>query len=92
LFLNTSPDGEADRVVIYEEGRRSASTSGELRLTRQLVEGNRLHLLHLMARGRMQDRRYGGAQRFDFGRGRIDEPIVAPEPALASGPQTRCAR
>jgi iron complex outermembrane receptor protein len=88
LFLNTSPDGESDRVVIYEEGRRSASTSGELRLTRQLIEGDRLHLIHLMARGRMQDRRYGGSQRFEFGRGRIDEPILAPEPALSPGAQT----
>jgi iron complex outermembrane receptor protein len=88
LYLNTSPEGEADRVVIHEEGRRSASTSGELRLTRQSAEGDRLHLFHLMARGRMQDRRYGGSQRFDFGRGRIDEPILAPEPTLSRGPQT----
>ncbi len=88
LFLNTSPDGEADRVVIYEEGRRSASTSGELRLTRQLVDGDRLHFFHLMTRGRMQDRRYGGSQRFEFGRGRIDEPIIAPEPAFSPGAQT----
>jgi iron complex outermembrane recepter protein len=88
LFLNSSPDGESDRVVIHEAGRRSASTSGELRLTRQVVEGDRLHLVHLMTRGRMQDRRYGGSQRFDFGRGRIDEAILTPEPALAQGPQT----
>ena len=88
FFLNTSPDGEADRVVTYEEGRRSASASGELRLTRQLADGDRLHLIHLMTRGRMQDRRYGGSQRFDFGRGRIDEPIEALEPALAQGAQT----
>jgi iron complex outermembrane receptor protein len=88
LFLNTSRDGEADRVVIYEEGRRSASTSGELRLTRQVIEGDRLHLFHLMTRGRIQDRRYGGSQRIELGRGRIDEPIVAPEPALSPGPQT----
>jgi iron complex outermembrane receptor protein len=88
LYLNASAGGEADRTVIYEEGRRSASTSGELRLTRQLIEGDRLHLIHLMARGRMQDRRYGGSQRFDFGRGRIDEKILAPEPAFSPGPQT----
>jgi iron complex outermembrane receptor protein len=88
LFLNSSADGEADRVAISEEGRRFASTSGELRLTRQLIEGDRLHLFHLMTRGRIRDRRYGGSQRFDFGRGRIDEPILAPEPALAQGPQT----
>jgi iron complex outermembrane receptor protein len=88
LFLNTSPEGESDRVVIYEEGRRSASTSGELRLTRQWIEGERLHLVHLMTRGRMQDRRYGGSQRFEFGRGRIDEPILAPEPPLSPGART----
>jgi iron complex outermembrane recepter protein len=41
-----------------------------------------------MTRGRIQDRRYGGGQRFDFGPGRIDEPIVAPEPAFTLGPQT----
>jgi iron complex outermembrane receptor protein len=88
FFLNTTPDGEADRAVVYEEGRRSASSSGELRLTRQSTEGDRLHLVHLMTRGRMLDRRYGGAQRFDFGRGRIDEQIDAPEPTFAPGPQT----
>lgn len=88
LFLNTTPEGEADRVVIAEQARRFASSSGELRLTRQLIEGDRLHLVHLMARGRMQDRRYGGSQRFDFGRGRIDEPIDVTEPAFVAGPQT----
>jgi iron complex outermembrane recepter protein len=74
--------------VLYDEGSSSASTSGELRLTRQLIEGDRFHQFHLMTRGRMKDRRYGGSQRFDFGRGRIDEPILAPEPALSSGPKT----
>ncbi|HEY0131489.1 MAG TPA: TonB-dependent receptor [Allosphingosinicella sp.] len=88
LFQNASRDGEADREVIYEEGRRSASTSGELRLTRQLIDGDRLHLFHLMTRGRMLDRHIGGSQRFSFGRGRIDEPIVAPEPAFSPGRQT----
>lgn len=88
LFLNTTPDGEADRVVVANQARRFASTSGELRLTRQVVEGDRLHLVHLMTRGRIGDRRYGGGQSFDLGRGRIDEPIVAPEPDFTLGPQT----
>jgi len=89
LFLNTTPEGEADRVVVTEQKRRFASTSGELRLTRQLIEGDRLHLVHLMARGRIQTRRNGGGQSFDLGPGRIDEPVVAPEPDLTPGPQTR---
>ena len=88
LFLNTSPDGESDRRIVADRARRFASTSGELRLTRQVVEGDRLHLFHLMSRGRIGDRRYGGGQTFDLGRGRIDEPIVAPEPAFTLGPRT----
>ena len=88
LFLGATPEGEADRAVIAEQGRRFASTSGELRLSRQLIEGDRLHLVHLMMRGRLQDRLYGGSQRFDFGRGRIDAPVVAPEPILSPGAQT----
>ena len=88
LFLNTTPEGEADRVVISEQARRFVSNSGELRLTRQVIEGDRLHSIHLMTRGRIRDRRYGGGQSFDLGRGRIDEPVVAPEPSFTLGPQT----
>jgi iron complex outermembrane receptor protein len=88
LFVKATPEGEADRVVIAEQGRRFASTSGELRLSRRFTDGDRLHLVHLMTRGRMQDRHYGGSQRFDFGRGRIDELIDVPEPTLVAGPQT----
>ena len=88
VFLDTTPEGEADREVISEQGRRFASTSGELRLTRQFIEGDRLHMFHLMTRGRIRDRRYGGAQRFDYGLGPIDEPIEAPEPTFTPGAQT----
>ena len=88
LFLNTTPEGEADLVVVADRDRRFASTSGELRLTRQLIDGDRLHQVHLMARGRMQDRRYGGGKQFALGRGRIDEPIAAPEPEFTLGAQT----
>jgi iron complex outermembrane receptor protein len=88
FFRNATPDGEADRTVVSDRERRFASTSGELRLTRQLIEGDRLHQLHLMTRGRIRDRRYGGGQSFNFGRGRIDEPIDAPEPDFKLGPQT----
>ncbi len=88
LFLNTTPDGEADLVVVSNPSRRFASSSGELRLTRKVTEGDRLHLIHLMARGRSGDRLYGGGQSFNLGRGRIDEPMVAPEPDLTLGPRT----
>lgn len=88
LFRNTSPTGESDRRVVREDGARNAATSGELRLSREIVEGERLHTLHLMTRGRMKDRLYGGSRSFDFGRGRIDEVLAAPEPSFTPGPQT----
>ena len=88
FFLNATPQGEAHRSVVADRDRRFASTSGELRLTRQMIEGDRLHQLHLMTRGRIRDRRYGGGQRYDFGPGRIDEPIDAPEPDFTLGPRT----
>ena len=88
LFLGTTPDGEAELEVVAERARRFASTSGELRLTRQIVEGDRLHQIHLMTRGRIRDRRYGGGQRYQFGPGRIDEPMDAPEPTFTLGPRT----
>jgi len=88
LFRNTTPEGESDRFVIAERDRRFASTSGELRLTRQFVEDDRLHLIHLMTRGRLQDRRTGNSQQFNLGPGRIDEPIDSPEPTFTGGPQT----
>lgn len=88
LFLNATLDGQADRDVIVETDRRFASTSGELRLTREIVEGDRLHMVHLMARGRAQDRRNGGGQRLKFGRGPIEQALTLPEPAFARGVQT----
>jgi iron complex outermembrane receptor protein len=88
MFLNTTRDGEADLVVVSNPSRRFVSNSGELRLTRQVAEGDRLHLIHLMTRGSMRDRLYGGGQQFQLGRGRIDEPMEAPEPDLTLGPRT----
>ena len=88
LFLNTTPDGEANLEVVAERDRRFASTSGELRLTRQMVEGDRLHMIHLMTRGRIRDRRYGGGERYVFGPGRIDEPMDVAEPEFTLGPRT----
>lgn len=88
LFLNATLDGRADRDVIVEHDRKFASTSGELRVTREFVEGDRLHMIHLMARGRAQDRRNGGGQRFKLGRGAIEDGLVVAEPAFTQGAQT----
>jgi iron complex outermembrane recepter protein len=89
IALNMTPDGLADRYLAREGDRRFASRSGELRISRSLTEGPRLHTLHFALRGREQRRRYGGGQSIPLGRRFIDEEVELPEPEFAVGPQTR---
>jgi iron complex outermembrane receptor protein len=89
IALDTSSEGVADRFIAAEGDRRNASWSGELRASRAVAEGPRLHNLHFTLRGRDQRRRYGGGTSFSLGRRRIDEAVVMPEPAFEVGAQTR---
>lgn len=89
LFLDVHPDGTADEVVIAEPGRRSASTSGEFRLSRSFSDGPRLHTLHLSLKGRDRVRRYGGDRAIFIGNHPLDEPVAFPEPVSTFDVQTR---
>ncbi len=89
LFLNVRPDGTADEVVIAEPGRRSASTSGEVRLSRRVEDGPRLHTLYLSLKGRDRSRTYGGGREIFIGNHPIEDPVVFPEPVSVFGPETR---
>ncbi|MDF7774891.1 TonB-dependent receptor [Sphingomonas sp. AOB5] len=89
LLFNTGPDGLVGRrIVVIEQGASSASTSGELRVSRHFDEGPRRHTFIASARGRAQDRRYGGAALIDLGPSTSLGPDFRPEPAYAQGPQT----
>jgi iron complex outermembrane recepter protein len=62
LLFDTDAQGNVgNHVIIREDGSRSASTSGELRLAKSIGDGPRRHTLIVSLRGRQQDRRYGGA-------------------------------
>jgi iron complex outermembrane recepter protein len=90
LLFGVTPDGRAARrVVVREDGGSSASTSGELRVAKSISDGVRRHTLIASLRGRQQDRRYGGAARFDLGPSQIGIEDFRPEPAFTPGPQTR---
>lgn len=89
LFLGVRPDGNALEAVIADPERRFSSVSGEVRLSRKHVEGDRLHTVHLAVRGRKRDRLYGGSQLLALGQHPLDEPVVFPEPDFSFGPQTR---
>jgi iron complex outermembrane receptor protein len=91
LAFDTTPEGIADRFIAAEADRRFASWSGELRATRTLTEGPRLHNFHAVLRGRDQSRRYGGGTLHPLGRRPIDEPVEIAEPDFQLGPQTRDA-
>lgn len=89
LYLDTDPQGRAQHVIIADPEQEFASTSGELRLSHSFDEGPRRHLVHLIVRGRDQDRRYGGSDVIDFGPATVGEQVVLPEPEFTFGPLTR---
>jgi iron complex outermembrane recepter protein len=93
LFVDTQPDGTTTERVIADPGQRYASTSGELRLSRTLAEGPRLHVLHASVRARRLDSRYGGAAApIDLGRRPLGVAVPVPKPdSFAFGERTRDA-
>jgi iron complex outermembrane recepter protein len=81
LYVDTTRDGRTRELVIADPQQRYASTSGEVRLTRSIVDGPRLHVLHASVRGREQDNRYGGsAAPIDLGIRRLGESAPVPRP------------
>jgi len=89
LFLNTTPDGFADHLIIADRNQKFASTSGELRVSKRFVSGKSYHALYYSLRARDQERRYGGSDFIDLGVARIGQRVDVPEPQLEFGPQTR---
>ena len=81
LLLDEQSDGSGERVLIADPTNRSASNSGEIRLTHSIPDGARLHVIHFSARLRDAKREFGGSEFIDFGSGRIGEKVSNPEPA-----------
>ncbi|MDJ0278859.1 TonB-dependent receptor [Sphingomonas sp. 2R-10] len=89
LLTDLTPDGRANRLIIADPRSRFVSASGELRVTRSLAEGPRLHALHLSLRGRDRRQRYGGSDVLAYGPTSIGETFRPPEPDYAFTDQTR---
>jgi iron complex outermembrane receptor protein len=89
VFLQAAPVAqEAGRTVSAYPGRRAASTSGELALAREFSTGSVSHRLLLVARGRFQERRYGGTQRIQLTPAPFGEPLFVDRPVFRFSPQT----
>ncbi|SNS18514.1 iron complex outermembrane recepter protein [Sphingomonas laterariae] len=90
LLFGVDEEGNAaDRVIIADADNRYRSTSGEVRVSRSLAENDRRHTIHLMARGRDQKRRYGGADVISLGPTRYTVKDYRPKPDFVFGPDTR---
>lgn len=89
-FLGVDEYGNADRHrVIATPPQRPSGLSGEVRVSRDVVEGARAHRIHLAIRGRNNNRLYGGSASAELGPTYIGDPVIMPKPEFAFGPQSR---
>ena len=88
LYRSVQPDGSGQRQLVATRDQTAGSTSGELRSSYSVTEGNRRHTVHLAARGRHTRRAFGGADLRDLGTATIGIPTDAPEPEYSFGPLT----
>jgi len=89
LFTDLTPDGRANRIIIADPRSRFVSVSGELRVSRALTEGPRLHVLSLSYRGRDRRQRYAGSDVIDYGATFIGERFDPARPSFDFSEQTR---
>jgi iron complex outermembrane receptor protein len=89
LLTDVTAAGTANRLIIVDPPIKIASTSGELRVTREWLAGDQRHRVHLSLRGRDRDRRYDGSDVIDYGPTTLTAPFNVPEPVFNFSEQTR---
>jgi iron complex outermembrane recepter protein len=82
LYLNTQPNGAATHVVIGYPDQVVGSTSGEIKLSGQMIAGDWRHNVVFSIRGRDTHAFYGGSDAVDLGPGQLEQVAQAPEPAF----------
>jgi iron complex outermembrane recepter protein len=82
LYLNTLSTGLSDHEVVGFPEQRTASNSGEVRLTEHFVSGTWTHDLVSMVRGKDAIARYGGADTVDAGPAFIGQGIQITKPSF----------
>ena len=89
LYVGAQEDGDARYVVNIHPPRLTTSTAGEVRLSRQIDEGPRHHVVHLSARGGTRKADFGGEAVVDFGPVVVGEvPPEFPEPDVEFSEET----
>lgn len=82
LYLNTQLTGSAEHLLVSSPDQRTASTSGEMRLTGHFTEGARYHEIVFLVRGRNVSGVYGGSDPVDVGSAFINERVQVPMPSF----------
>jgi iron complex outermembrane recepter protein len=88
LYENIDAANQATERLFVSQGSRFGSKSGELRASRIFENDTRRHTIFLTARGRRQERRYGGDDSIDIGQVELGVGRVVPEPEFQFGEQT----
>lgn len=91
LLTGLEPDGTGRFEALLYPSSKTASTSGEIRLSHGFSEGPRRHLLHASLRGRDRGRDYGGVAEIDLGDSFVGQRIDVPRPPFEFGPLARDA-
>lgn len=89
LYVDTQPDGQADHLLVGYPDQRTASTSGEIRLTDLITDGPRSHEVVILARGRDTGAFYGGSDAIDAGSALISQDVQVPMPEFIYSARTQ---
>lgn len=89
LLSGIDPEGRGRYSVVTDPPGQTGSTSGEVRLSRTVVEGPRTHRLIASLRGRDRRQLFGGSDEQDLGEAAVGEVIRVPEPVYRFGEQSR---
>ena len=88
-FDDVDRQGVGERFVISGQDQMTSATSGEGRISRDLVEGDRRHRLIASYRGRNVVARFSGFHLAALGPGVIGQSDLEPEPVRTFGTLTR---
>lgn len=89
FLVDLQPDRSGDLIGFFDPPVRSASTSGEVRLTHDFDEGPRSHSVLVSVRGRDSANRYDGSSFADLGPVTEGVKIDASEPRASFTAQNR---
>ncbi len=90
-WRNVQPSGNADLYLVRlaAQSNPNESISGEARLTRDFIEGDRKHAFVFNTRAKRVQNGYGGNVTRAFGQGNILTPAILPEPNFTAGTRGR---